>query len=99
MRRLVSIIGSAVFLVIAPGTVAVLVPRWISGWRLSPPLLAFVGFRIIGVAEKVTQSRCTVETRPHPGNGTTCEAGGRCWAWTPSTGSIKELRMFTIDTA
>lgn len=49
MRRLASIIGSAVFLVIAPGTVAVLVPRWISGWRLSPPLLGFVAFRVIGV--------------------------------------------------
>jgi protein-S-isoprenylcysteine O-methyltransferase Ste14 len=49
MRRLASIIGSAVFLVIAPGTVAVLVPRWISHWKVLPPLLGFFGFRIVGI--------------------------------------------------
>ena len=49
MSRAVSILGSAFFLLIAPGTVAVLVPRWISGWRLLPPLLGFRGFRVLGV--------------------------------------------------
>jgi protein-S-isoprenylcysteine O-methyltransferase Ste14 len=34
--------------VIAPGTVAVLIPRWISSWQLSAPLLGFVGFRVVG---------------------------------------------------
>ena len=49
MRRATSIVGSAIFLVIAPGTVAVLIPWWISGWQLSAPLLGFVGFRVIGL--------------------------------------------------
>ena len=50
MRRLLSILGSAIFLVIAPGTVAVLVPRWITGWRLQPPLLGTALFRVLGIA-------------------------------------------------
>jgi len=33
MRRAFAILGSALFLVLAPGTVAGLVPWWISGWR------------------------------------------------------------------
>ena len=33
MRRAFAILGSALFLVVAPGTVAGLVPWWISGWR------------------------------------------------------------------
>lgn len=49
MHRTVSIFGSAVFLVIAPGTVAVYVPWMISHWRVAPPLLGFSGFRVIGV--------------------------------------------------
>jgi len=37
MRRLSSVIGSTAFLLLAPGTVAGLVPWWIAGWRLAPP--------------------------------------------------------------
>src|ERR1700728_4092925 len=33
MRRAFSILGSAIFLVLAPGTVAGLVPWWISRWH------------------------------------------------------------------
>ena len=33
MRRMTAIAGSAVFLVIAPGVVAGLVPWWLTGWR------------------------------------------------------------------
>jgi len=33
MRRAFSILGSSIFLVLAPGTVAGLVPWWISRWR------------------------------------------------------------------
>ncbi len=50
MRRLVAVIGSAVFLVVAPGTVAGLLPFLICRWRLAPPLLGFTPFRIVGVA-------------------------------------------------
>ena len=37
VRRVLAIMGSAVFLVVAPGFVAGLVPWWISHWRLEPP--------------------------------------------------------------
>ena len=33
MRRMTAIAGSAIFLVIAPGVVAGLVPWWLTGWR------------------------------------------------------------------
>jgi len=49
VNRLAAILGSAVFLVIAPGSIAGLFPFWISRWRVLPPLLGFMGFRVIGV--------------------------------------------------
>jgi|SRR5271168_661479 len=48
-RRILAILGTAVFLVLAPGTVAGLVPWWIAHWRLHPPFLGFPPFRAIGV--------------------------------------------------
>lgn len=48
MKRPAAILGSAVFLVIAPGTVAVLVPYWICRWHMAPPLLGWVAFRVLG---------------------------------------------------
>jgi len=48
MRRPAAILGSFVFLLLAPGVVMGVVPWWISGWRMRPPLLGFSGFRIIG---------------------------------------------------
>ncbi|HEX7287215.1 MAG TPA: isoprenylcysteine carboxylmethyltransferase family protein [Candidatus Angelobacter sp.] len=50
MRRWSALAGSAVFLVIAPGTVAVYVPWAISRWQMQPPLMGFVPFRWLGVA-------------------------------------------------
>jgi protein-S-isoprenylcysteine O-methyltransferase Ste14 len=44
-----SVIGSVIFLFIAPGTVAGLVPWWISRWHILPPLLGFSFIRIIGI--------------------------------------------------
>ncbi|HEY6349688.1 MAG TPA: isoprenylcysteine carboxylmethyltransferase family protein [Candidatus Angelobacter sp.] len=49
MRRVIAIIGSAIFLVLAPGTVAVYVPWRISRWRFDPALLGFAGFRVVGI--------------------------------------------------
>lgn len=54
IRKAFAILGSAIFLVIAPGFVAGLVPWWISHWRLeSPvpglPLLRFAGGVLIAV--------------------------------------------------
>jgi hypothetical protein len=43
-----AIFGTIVFLVIAPGFVAGLVPWWISGWRVEPPFFGVMLFRFAG---------------------------------------------------
>jgi len=43
-----AIAGSAVFLVIAPGFVAGMVPWWISGWRVEAPFFGMPLFRWVG---------------------------------------------------
>jgi protein-S-isoprenylcysteine O-methyltransferase Ste14 len=48
-RRMFAILGTAAFLVLAPGTLAGLIPWWISHWHLRPPFLGFTPFRAIGV--------------------------------------------------
>jgi hypothetical protein len=48
MKRASSILGSVIFLVAAPGTVAIYVPWMICSWRFAPPLLGFVPLRIMG---------------------------------------------------
>ena len=48
MRRLSAVLGSAFFLVIAPGTVAGYLPWLITKWQMSPPLLSLALFRVIG---------------------------------------------------
>ncbi len=48
VRKRLAIVGSAVFLVIAPGFVAGLVPWWISGWRLEAPFFGIWLFRYAG---------------------------------------------------
>ncbi len=48
MRKVGAILGSAVFLVIAPGFVAGSVPWWISHWRLQAPFLDWQPSRYAG---------------------------------------------------
>ena len=48
--KVLAIIGSAVFLVIAPGFVAGLVPWWISHWLLEAPFFGMPLFRLAGGA-------------------------------------------------
>jgi protein-S-isoprenylcysteine O-methyltransferase Ste14 len=48
MRRPTAILGSFVFLLIAPGFVAGVVPWWISRWQVHPPLLGISVLRIFG---------------------------------------------------
>ena len=43
-------IGSIVFFLVAPLTVAGWIPYAISGWRIGPPLLGTAGFRPLGAA-------------------------------------------------
>lgn len=49
MRRVFAILGSALFLVVAPGIVAGYVPWRITGWHVGVPLLGTSSFRLIGV--------------------------------------------------
>ena len=49
-RRGWAVLGSLVFLVVAPGFVAGLVPYWISRWRFEPPLLGLSPLRVAGAA-------------------------------------------------
>lgn len=46
--RAQALIGSAIFLVMAPGFVAGVVPWWISRWRFQPPLLRLPFLRFAG---------------------------------------------------
>jgi protein-S-isoprenylcysteine O-methyltransferase Ste14 len=47
-RRALAVLGSLVFLVVAPGFVVGLVPFWISRWRIEPPLLGLTAVRVVG---------------------------------------------------
>lgn len=48
MRRVFAVLGSAVFLVLAPGTVAGLVPWWISRWRFEAFVFDLLPLRVAG---------------------------------------------------
>jgi protein-S-isoprenylcysteine O-methyltransferase Ste14 len=47
--RTLALIGSAIFLVIAPGTIAVYVPWALSRWHMAPPLFGLIAVRLTGV--------------------------------------------------
>ena len=49
MRRIAAIVGSAIFLVIAPGIVAGYVPWRICRWHVEAPLLGTSSLRVVGV--------------------------------------------------
>jgi protein-S-isoprenylcysteine O-methyltransferase Ste14 len=44
-----AVLGTATFLVLAPGSVAGLIPWWISHWQQQPPFLGFAPFRALGI--------------------------------------------------
>lgn len=48
LRKVAAILGSAVFLVIAPGFVAGLAPWWISHWHIQTPFLGLQPLRFAG---------------------------------------------------
>ena len=48
-QRFAAIVGSAVFLVLAPGTIAVYIPWTLTRWRLRPPPLGSSPLRIAAV--------------------------------------------------
>ena len=49
MKRTSAIVVSAIFAIIAPGTVAGIIPWWISRWKIQAPFLNFYGFRVTGI--------------------------------------------------
>jgi protein-S-isoprenylcysteine O-methyltransferase Ste14 len=44
-----SLLGSFVFLLVAPGVVAGVVPRLLTGWEVRDPLLGWIALRFVGV--------------------------------------------------
>ncbi len=48
MRRSVAATGAALFFALAPGTMAGLVPYWITGWRFETPFSPWLAMRWIG---------------------------------------------------
>lgn len=50
LRKVLAIVGSGVFLVVAPGFVAGAVPWWISRWRLEAPFFGLPLFPFVGAA-------------------------------------------------
>jgi protein-S-isoprenylcysteine O-methyltransferase Ste14 len=48
IRRLFALLGTALFLVLAPGCVAGLVPWWISRWQFRAPFPRYAPLRVIG---------------------------------------------------
>ena len=50
MRKVLALAGSAIFLVVAPGFVAGLVPWWLSHWQFGTPFWGLTLFRFAGGA-------------------------------------------------
>lgn len=48
MGRLPAALGSLLFLVVAPGVVAGLIPWWLTGWELEEPLPLWAPLRVVG---------------------------------------------------
>jgi protein-S-isoprenylcysteine O-methyltransferase Ste14 len=49
MRNPLAAAGSAVFFAVAPGTVAAIVPWWLTGWRVREPITYWLPARLLGV--------------------------------------------------
>ncbi len=48
LRRVFALLGTAIFLLLAPGTVAGLVPWCISRWQVHAPFPGFVACQVVG---------------------------------------------------
>jgi protein-S-isoprenylcysteine O-methyltransferase Ste14 len=48
-RRVSAILGTAIFLILAPGTVAGYIPWRITHWNMQPPFLGFTPLRALGI--------------------------------------------------
>lgn len=61
VRRVFAVLGSAVFLVLAPGSVAVYVPWLIGHWRVHAPFPGFIVLRVIGAVLIVVGATALLE--------------------------------------
>jgi protein-S-isoprenylcysteine O-methyltransferase Ste14 len=61
-RRAIAAVGTLAFLVLAPGTVAVLLPWTISRWRVHAPFPGFAVLRVAGVTFVVTGACVLLES-------------------------------------
>ena len=48
MRRVTAAVGSAVFFVVAPGTIVGLIPWLLTGWQLREPVPYWAPMRVLG---------------------------------------------------
>ena len=62
VARIWSLLGSALFLVVAPGTVAGLIPYRLTGWRVERPLPGLSFGRLVGAALIVVGVASLVES-------------------------------------
>jgi protein-S-isoprenylcysteine O-methyltransferase Ste14 len=62
MRRVRAAVGSAVFLVLAPGSVAGLVPWWMSRGHVGAPLLGISALRVLGALLIATGSMVVLDS-------------------------------------
>lgn len=62
MTRAGALLGSLVFLVVAPGTTAGLVPWWITRWRAERPFLGAAELRLLGAVLLVLGAAALLES-------------------------------------
>jgi hypothetical protein len=59
VRRTLAAMGSVVFFVAAPGTVAGLVPWWITRWQVREPSPYWAPLRVLGAPPPASSFLCT----------------------------------------
>jgi protein-S-isoprenylcysteine O-methyltransferase Ste14 len=61
-RAFGNVVGTLLFLVIAPGAIAGFVPWALSGWTFAPPFLGWSGTRVVGAALIVAGAGVVLES-------------------------------------
>jgi protein-S-isoprenylcysteine O-methyltransferase Ste14 len=61
-QRIAPLVGTAIFLVVAPGTIAGLIPWLITGYRVEPALLGLEPLRWLGIALLILGAVLVLET-------------------------------------
>lgn len=56
MNKIAALVGSALFFVIAPGTLTILLPYAFTGFQLGPAFLDSQALRLFGAQSRVAQS-------------------------------------------